>query len=332
MIFSSSPDHSGWWPLINHHLKAAGLEEGPDHGAIPDLLRSFDDDTLVALEYRLRDHDPESPDVSFKLTSSVQKLNVAQHLSDDSLADWFRRQARVVPAAASTPVWLEFDALGGTGFGAPLVCLTLPEAVDDVASWALRLPGSVTATQRKLLARCQAALPRAARAMYLFDLSPRRAGWIRLEVFGISAALAPAYMGRIGALVPDGLDEVAAWLEGGQKPHFSIDMGPDGELSERVGFEISFAKQPPREDRWRLLFDRLETEGLCHPRRSEAMLGFTGQDRRATAWDLWPAEPGRRRRRVARVLSHVKIANKAGGGWEAKAYLLFQALGAGPVA
>ncbi|MEO1367239.1 MAG: hypothetical protein AAFX50_08675, partial [Acidobacteriota bacterium] len=127
MFFSLSPDHCGWWPLINHRLKAAGLEEGPDHGAIPDLLRSFDDDTLVALEYRLRDHDPESPDVSFKLTSSVQKLNAARHLPDDSLAAWCYRHAQGSPDVDSTPVWLEYDALGGAGFGAPLVCLTLPE-------------------------------------------------------------------------------------------------------------------------------------------------------------------------------------------------------------
>ena len=330
------PNAADWWPLIGPHLFKDLPRDSAESVREPvlSLLRLLPPDALLAFELPLIQDPvhPRLPDVSLRLTCFEHADHVMAHWPSADWTDLVSRWAHArttgegTVLAAARSLWLEFD-LRRTTRPRPLLCLRLPEACGDLGPWVELLHGGAgRAAQIPALERCRLALPPGACAMYLFDLSAREAGSLRLELAGISFADMVPYLRRINAPIPEWVLRLGPLFTSSDRPHLSFDLRADGSIDDRIGIETSYVRLPHREPRWSLLFDTLVHESLCDARTREAFMAWPGQAQRATA-EHWPSSPELADGHVARVLSHVKLAGRLADTLpEAKGYLLFQYL------
>lgn len=165
-------------------------------------------------------------------------------------------------------------------------------------------------------------LPPSARLLYLFDLSARASGWLRLEFYFPSLTDLIDYVARsLGQTAHEQLDGVYTLAKDGDRYHLSLDLREDC-IDSRIGLEISYRRLPHREPRWHALLDRLTAAGLCHFTERDAIFRWPGTDTKATA-GAWP---GLKSGHCVRCLSHVKLVTRPNQDPQAKCYLLFQHL------
>ena len=348
-------DASVWWPIVQRHwmpdnssvqddpILAAGEHRGRAVEAkILRLLRGLAVSGLTALEFPLDDRAGALPDISQRIESPEQAEWLARRMRPGQaqrlLQSWADARRRLESASGRPgtavdllgripSLWLEFD-LRRQDEPEPLSCLRLPPESGELSRWieAAFGPRGGENGWRKTLERCRKALPRQSRALYLFDLSPRQAGCVRLEIFGIPTLEVAEYLGQIGVSAPVHLDRIANCLAACERPHLSFDISPQGEISDRFGLEVSFQRLPSREAGWRRLFERLCAEGLCQNEVAEFFFSWQGQDRPRAAGDQWPTHPTLKRGHFVRVASHVKVVLMGRKPPSAKGYLLFQYL------
>lgn len=319
--------------------------------AVEAQLQIFPHDALIALEFAAGGASVPAgsprvrglPDVSGRLRNARQARFVAAHSAAScGVAPWLQEWADARPPeitratkckgpesvvrpslADIEAVWLEYD-LRRCSSPSPVVCLKLPKGDRDLGRWLASLPArsEVPKAQRATLELALEWLPGGARPMYLFDLSARSSGDVRLELLGLGAKESPGYLSRISAPIPAWLLELSECLDAGDRAHLSFDIKTDGSVAERIGFETSYRRQPSREAGWAELFEHLGSRGLVANDPWCWLSPWLGQDRKATAEGLWPneVESGS----LARTLSHVKVAGGSSGLPEVKIYLLFQ--------
>ncbi len=329
--------HAGlWWPLISRYLAACNRWQASEEPAIVEMLSRLPHDALTALEFPLRS-DPRSalPDISqcIETPSQVDHLLAGDQSSgwSDLLRRWRReRWADESGLLASlSVVWLEFD-LRRSEHPEPLVCLYLPiDDRQDLLPWLDALPGRQqvsSSRQAEVITTCLKEAPSKAGLMYLFDLSAREEGAIRLEWYGVQLQDMAPFLERLGAPVPLWLGEVIELIGDGDRLHLSFDLRPDGTFNDRIGIEISYAKLAGKDPRWEGLFRRLTVAGFCDAEAPEAIWRWLGQDQKGSAGPFWPSQPELRSGHLARVLSHVKIVGRAQERPIAKTYLLFRYL------
>jgi hypothetical protein len=232
------------------------------------------------------------------------------------------------PLALVRSVWLEWDLEREPGRGippAPVVCAKLPKDIDPGWLLGTLLPAlqgfSPPAGQLARILSCLDALPPPATLLYVFSLRARGSDAIRLEIFGLEPAGILAYLRGVAPGEVSRVEEVAALFEGVERLHLSFDVGD--EVLPRIGIEGSFPRQPPREPRWRGLFDRLVQSGLCAPEKRDAALAWPGYDTFWNAADRWPVAALGSRGVCLRTLSHIKVVCAPDREPEAKVYLVF---------
>ncbi len=334
--------HAGlWWPLVSRYLEAANRQPLDDESLVLGLLHRLPYDALTALEYPLRSEDrPALPDISQRIETPSQVeflVGACDRPWAKMLRDWSRaRQLQTSGHLAKVEaVWLEFD-LRRTEQPEPLLCLYLPpDDRNDLLAWLDLLPGGPHRDSRPQQAatvqRAHKAAPSGASLMYLFDLSARDPGSIRLEWFGVTLAEMAPFLDRLGSPTPTWWKNLPELIGDGRRLHFSFDIRSDGTLGDRIGIETSFAKLPPNEPRWGQLFKRLIDGGLSDPQALDSIQRWLGQDRSTTAGALWPPQSELADGHLARVLSHVKVVGKGQEDPIAKTYLLFRYLAERPV-
>ncbi len=313
-----------WLPVVRPHL-AEILVDGPALERIRRLARLLPGDAASALEVRLgRIHG--AVDFSVRLTRPAQARRLAEQpfppLLRNVLEDW----ARGGVGSGTSPVsslWLEFDLDRAAEPALPAICAGLSAPAEP--AWVSRsllplLHGEpLPERQRALVERCCAAIPPAARLLYVFSLRSRGAGEVRLEILGLDPAGIRRYLERIGLPALEPAAAVLPLFAGVERLHLSLDVGE--RLSPRVGIEGSFVRLPHREPGWEELFDRLQARDLCTPEKRAAAFAWPGQDSARTA-PAWPPAARDADVRCVRSLSHVKVVTHPEREPEAKVYLL----------
>ncbi|MEM8930338.1 MAG: hypothetical protein AAGE94_04150 [Acidobacteriota bacterium] len=325
-----------WLPLLSPRLPTAWGRRLAT-GRSKRLLRLLSSEGLTALECALQARPGETSlrfDIAQRIDRADQATALASRLPATPETAVLSRWAgsgldREIPS-----LWLEFDfdhpTVGGD-VPRPLICLRIADGLDaDVLLDRIvprLLDADVASGQRRTLGRLLAALPAGARPLYLFDLSPRRQGTLRLELVGLDATAAEHYLRT--ALPSETAQRAVGllpWIADSDRPHVSFDIHVDGSIDDRIGFEMSYVRLPHRESRWALLFDRLVSAGLCAEAAKEALFAWPGQERPSSAGDAWPRDAAFTRGHLVRVLSHAKIVSAADRPLEAKGYVLFQYL------
>lgn len=227
------------------------------------------------------------------------------------------------PFSQVRSVWLEFD-LDREPSPPPIPCVKLAGAVAPEWLTDTLLPAlhgkPLEPEQGEAIRSCLAALPEPARLLYAFSLYPRNFGAVRLEVVGLDSEGILATLRRAAPRMAEHAAEIAPLFAESNRLHLSLDL--TSEVQPRIGIEASFARQPEREPRWKVIFDRLVAEGLCDPGKRDAALAWSGYDTFRTAPEAWPATVGHRGFCV-RSLSHVKVVCRPDRDPEAKVYLAF---------
>ena len=280
--------------------------------------RHFPGDLLAALEVRLSSNSGDV-DLSVRL---LHPSPAVANLVPPPL------QQLLLQTGDSSPVsslWLELDLDDRTSRELPVPLLAAGLRGDADAGWVAdsllpALHGSpLGAAQRRLVLRCLNGIPAPGKLLYVFSLSSRGEGAVRLEISGLEPASILDYLEAQAPHTVGPVSEVAPLFEGVERIHLSFDIGE--EVSPRIGIEGSFLRLPYREPRWAELFERLVERGLCLPAKRDAALAWPGYDSLRTAPDRWPAGAGPRNVCV-RSLSHVKVVSRPDREPEAKVYLL----------
>jgi hypothetical protein len=287
-----------------------------------EAARQLPGDGLAALEIRLAP-DVEAVDLSLKV---YNLRGLADTLpSTPQLEQILRRwSAGELPSVVS--LWLELDLERAPGgLPEPVLCFEVERGADLVQTLDAVFQ-TLDGSQRSRVLRCIEEIPPPARLLYFFDLRARGTRAIRLEILGMAAEAAPAFLERVAPDLAPTVAAAAPLLAGAERPHFSFDIGPEG-IGERAGLEGSFVRWPHREPRWRQLFDRLVDRGLCAPEKREAVFAWPGQETFWSAPGRWPAAEAGTHGVCVRALSHVKVVARPGHEPEAKVYLLFGWIG-----
>ncbi len=315
---------SGWLPVVRPRLSAF-LSDAQALERLHAAGRQLPGSSRGALEVRLA-AGPAPIDLSVRLLEPDQGREVSGHVASPALREFLRRWSERDPdLAAFRSVWLELDLDRQPSILLnPVVAVKLPPDaglgwIVDVLVPALR-GEPLAGDQRDLIASCHGAIPTPGFLLYVFDLSPRGVGAVRLEIFGLAPAGIVGYLRRIAPESADRVGEVAALFEGVERLHLSIDVG--SEVLPRIGIEGSFPRLPRREPRWAELFDRLVDRGLCTPEKRDAALTWPGYDTFWTAPGEWPVAEAGAGGFCARTLSHVKVVSRPDREPEAKAYLM----------
>jgi len=269
---------------------------------------------LAALEVRLS-AEAGPIDLSLRVKERDEALHLAQLAFPSPvpsfLSRWAAAEASLSPVHS---IWLEFDLdREPEGIPAPLVCAKLfPDPANPgwlTGSLFPSLQGNpLTPGQRQLVEHCHRAIPPPAYLLYAFSLLARGSEAVRLEIFGLDPGGIVSYLETVAPEAVPWVAGEAALFEGVERIHLSLDLGE--EVLPRIGIEGSFARLPGREPRWRELFERLASRGLCDPGKRDAVLAWVGSD-------SWPAGGF-----CFRKPSHVKVVCRPGREPEAKAYLL----------
>lgn len=229
----------------------------------------------------------------------------------------------VGPFAPVRSVWLEFD-LDREPSPPPIPCAKLAGPVEPDWLTGTLLPAlhgkALEPGQEEAVWSCLANLPPPARLLYAFSLFPRNQDAVRLEIFGLDPAGILETLRRVAPGMAERVAEVTPLFTGTDRLHLSLDFS--SEVLPRIGIEASFARQPEREPRWKSLFERLVTAGLCDPGKRDAALAWSGYDTSRSAPEAWPMAAGSRGFCV-RSLSHVKVVCQPDRDPEAKVYLAF---------
>jgi hypothetical protein len=224
-------------------------------------------------------------------------------------------------------VWLEFDLDRVTAgeSPAPVVCTKLPRGTGPGWLLGTLLPalqgGPLSAGQRGLIRACLAALPPAASLLYIFSLRARGSDAVRLEIFGMEPAEILDYLRSMIPERASAVERVLPLFDGVESLHLSFDVADA--ILPRIGIEGSFPRQPSREPRWEVFFERLIQRDLCSPGKRDAVLAWPGYETFWTAPKRWPVAEVGPLGACVRSLSHVKVVCAPDRTPEAKAYLVF---------
>jgi hypothetical protein len=217
------------------------------------------------------------------------------------------------------------------------VCAQLHRGFET--SWLVRelspnlLGRTLTREEAQLVHRAVECLPADSRVLYAFSMLSRRPQALRLELYGLRVEEADRYLRRwlprdcSARQTLSHLGPVRPLLHGTERPHLAFDITPDG-VRSRLHFEGSFARLPPREPRWKDLFERWVGAGLADAEKVHGALAWSGYEAAKRSPRGWPQEAAGRPVPGfwARGLSHGKITCEESGSLEAKVYLLFQHL------
>ncbi|HEX6904266.1 MAG TPA: hypothetical protein VF789_31440 [Thermoanaerobaculia bacterium] len=288
--------------------------------------RRLPGDCLAVLETRLRP-EPGPVDLSIRLRTPAEARRMDGRGLPPHLAAFLGSWSELGgPFAAVRSVWLEFDLDRDLeeGLPSPIPCAKLSGAVAPEWLTGTLLPAlhgkPLDPGQREAVRSCLAVLPESARLLYAFSLYPRNPDAVRLEIFGLDPREILETLQRVAPQTVERAAEVAPLFAESDRLHLSLDL--TSEVLPRIGIEASFARQPEREPRWNVLFERLVTAGLCDPGKRDAALAWSGYDTFRTAPEAWPVAAGRRGFCV-RSLSHVKVVCQPDRNPEAKVYLAF---------
>ncbi len=284
-------------------------------------------DCLGIIETRLAAKESEAdlsirlprPGQAPRITGQIQPLHLQGFLSR-----WAEQGWKPVPA-----LWLEFDLdQDRPTLPPPLLCAQLAPNTDPLWLADSLLPAlhgqPLGADQRALVLHCAREIPPPAHLLYAFSLLPRPGAAVRLEILGLGASEAQAYLSRVAPHVLPTLAEIAPLLAGTENPHLSFDI--TSEVLPRIGLEGAFPRQPKREPRWAAILERLVEQGLCSAEKRAAILAWPGQDSFWTAPERWPVEAVGVGGRLIRFLSHLKVVGQPGRPPLGKAYLGFHHL------
>ncbi|MCI0398533.1 MAG: hypothetical protein L0332_02730 [Chloroflexi bacterium] len=234
-------------------------------------------------------------------------------------------------------IWLEFDVAGDTPeLPQPSVFIGFDSAappaeyqqLSEVTITTLQAE-LLSASFRRNLATCFAALPAAARLFSLGVMLARRYDRARVCVGNVPKDQALAYLQQIGW--PGPLDRVQE-LIGDLSPlvdeyGLALDVGDN--ISPKLGLECYLLEpSPAKESRWSQLLDYLAATGQCAPEKKEGLLRWPGRQfhglspdeaaqLRATAHSGFP----RLHNIFTRKISHLKVVLEPGKPQETKAYL-----------
>jgi len=319
---SLAPSCADWLQVVGPRLSAP-LFDVQALTRLSTIARALPGDVLAVLEARLAPG-PGPVDLSLRLRNASEAERLRDYPLPSHLAAFL--SAWPGPNSPFAPVrslWLEFD-LDREPSPPPIPCARLASPV--AADWltGTLLPalhgGELEPEQREAVRSCLVALPGAARLLYAFSLYPRNPGAVRLEIFGLDPQGILETLRRVGPRMVEHTAEIAPLFAESDRLHLSLDF--TSEILPRIGIEASFVRQPEREPRWKVIFDRLVAAGLCDPGKRDAALAWSGYDTFRTAPEAWPATVGRRGFCV-RSLSHVKVVCWPDRDPEAKVYLAF---------
>lgn len=293
-------------------------------GRLRGLARTLPGDCQGVLEVRLASGAAQV-DLSLRLLTAAQACGLAARLSSCAVGEFLSLWSKPDgPLAPVRSVWLEFD-LDQEEPPAPVVCAKLPADVDSGWLLGTLLPAlrgdPLSRGQRALILTCLESLPRSAHLLYVFSLRARGSDAVRLEVFGMEPSQMLDYLRRVAPRTVPAAQEITPCFEGVERLHLSLDVA--AEIRPRIGIEGSFPRQPHREPRWKELFDRLESRGLCSAGKRDAALAWPGYDSFWTAPEPWPIAEMGSRGFCGRGLSHLKVVGRTDREPEAKAYLEF---------
>lgn len=262
-------------------------------------------------------------DFSLRLRKAAEARALAPRLPsvEGFLSRWTEPEGPLAPVRS---VWLEWDTGRAPDKNpAPIVCAKLPRETDPGWLTGTLLPAlqghPLPAGQRARILSCLAALPASASLLYVFSLLARGSDAVRLEVFGLEAVEILDYLRDVAPEAASAVQQVTPLFEGVERLHLSFDVTDS--VLPRIGIEGSFPRQPPREPRWRIFFERMG--GLCAPEKLDAALAWPGYDTFWTAAERWPVAALGPRGACLRTLSHLKVVCAPDREPEAKAYLVF---------
>jgi hypothetical protein len=313
-----------------------------DPEAIVHLLalgRALPGDMAAVLETRLSPPNAagsRSVDLSLRIATPAQALALSGSRYPSTGWQSFLRAWAARPAwrASAPALWLEYDLKAALPCAtvAPIVIAQLSPAADERWVAETLLPAmrgaALAPEQRALFGHCWRQIPPRGRALYAFALLARGTDAVRMEIGGdLDLEALAAFLTRVEA------PEAAADI-GGLRPlfpsaarlHLSLDLG--AAVLPRVGLEVSFSSQPPRDLRWSSLLSRLSAAGLCSAAARSAALAWPGQDSFWNSPSRWPVAGGAAADACVRCLSHVKLIRDGQHPIAAKLYLLLTPLAA----
>lgn len=288
------------------------------------LAESLPGETLGILEVRLADGDP-AIDLSLRLETAEEARAAAGLVRAPHIRRFLEEYAAEGGPFSPLPaVWIELDQLPDFSYRSdPVLCARLPSTADPewVAGTLLpALRGSPLAgPQRRTFLRCCGALPPGAGLLYVYGFQARGHDAVRMEVHGLPAGEMAAYLRRVAPAAVPAAEEWAPVFAGVERIHLSFDV--EEEVLPRIGIEGSFPLQPRREPRWAQLLAR-----LTDPVRQAVVLAWPGQDSFWSAAARWPTGWLGGGGRLARGVSHCKVAAGEGPA-VAKVYLCLQEIG-----
>jgi radical SAM protein with 4Fe4S-binding SPASM domain len=152
-------------------------------------------------------------------------------------------------------------------------------------------------------------------------LPTRQSGAIRLWASGMPVGELPDLAARLGwpgevAEAREALARHARWFD---RISMCLDIGED--VGARLGLECSFygKRQPLEEPRWHALIDAMVRDGLCHPRKADALQRYPGGG--PLLGMSPPPGAGPARCIQLRGLDHLKLVLEPGRPVTARAYL-----------
>jgi hypothetical protein len=317
-----------WLRVAEPHLRPPLFEPEALAHLLP-FAERLPGDALGILEVRLAGENP-ALDLSLRLENAAQARAVAREAHAPHVRRFLERFAGRDGEAADSPwrrlpaAWAEFDQLPDLTFRPdPVLIARLPS--DPDLRWVIGtlLPAlrgrPLRPAQQRAVERCCDAIPEGAGLLYLFDLGARGQEAVRLELYGLGADRIPAYLERIAPPDVRDTEDLLPLFCDVDRVHLSFDV--DDEVLPRIGIEGSFRHNPRREPRWGELLGRSP--------RAAAALAWTGQDSLWTAPAAWPVRWAGGGGRLARGMSHFKVAVEP-GGLDRKAYLSLVELGRSP--
>lgn len=317
-----------WFPVLEPSL-AAPLFSSQVVERLKTVALRLPGEGLTVLEIRLAPADaPVDLSIRVKDPSAAQRiagLPLAAHLRE-LLSLWSDATGPLAPVRS---LWLELDLDRQLSWElSPIPCAELPQSVEPDWLTITLLPAlrgkPLAEGQRGVIRRCLEAIPAPGYVLYVFSLLPRGRDAVRLEVFGLDLPVLLEYLDGVAPRSAREARGIAPLFEGTERLHLSLDLG--SEVLPRIGIEGSFPRQPGREPRWKELFSRLESRGLCSPAKRDAALAWPGYDTFWTAPAAWPVAAAGARGYCLRRLSHIKVACEPDRIPEAKAYLAFELL------
>lgn len=182
--------------------------------------------------------------------------------------------------------------------------------------------------QQNLL-RCFQSLPLGAYVFQIGLMLARETDFIRICIRDISPSKIIDYLDKIrwnGSLIAlqKVLDDLITRCD-----RIDLDIDIALEVAPKIGLECYLERQPSLNPKWQLFFDYLVEKNLSIPKKSDALLHYTGYLREKDYPELWPKNLsklgkiiGNKYQRVFfKSLHHIKVVYQGEKCLEAKAYL-----------